>query len=68
MGPFKVIGSFSHEQRWAHSRLSAVFIWTTMGQFKVIGSDSHEQQQWAHSRLSAVFIMDNNGPIQGYRQ
>jgi hypothetical protein len=67
MGPFKVIGSFSHEQQWAHPKLSAAFSWATTGPFKDIGRFSHEQQ-WTHSRFSAAFLMCNNGPIRCYQQ
>jgi hypothetical protein len=57
MGPFKVIGSFFHEQGWAHSKSSAAFLMgkdgpiqghrqlsslARMGPFIVIGSFSYE--------------------------
>jgi len=82
MGPFKLIGSVSHEQGLAHSRFAAVFLMkkdgpiqgfrqhfsgVTMGPSKVCGSVSHEKG-WAHPSVSAVFLMSKNGPIQGLWQ
>ena len=67
MGPFKVIGSVSHELEWAHLRFAAAFLISKMGPSKLIGSVSHEQG-WAHSRFAAVFLMSKDGPIQGLRQ
>src|ERR1700677_316755 len=55
MGSYKDIGSFSHGQQWAHTRLSAAFLigsngpiqeyrqlfsWLTMGPYHAIGSFS----------------------------
>ena len=81
-GPFQVIGSFSHRQKWAHFWSSAVFLMdkngpiqghqqlvscATLSPFMVIGTISHEQH-WAHPRSLAVILMGRNGPIQAYRQ